>query len=144
MLGERAGVMAHAHELRAYKSDEGIQLFTFNNLQRPLKHVIYTHGPTSTLFHLSSRAIARTSKLILHHRFDPAHAIRSDGQDLFNKVIPAVRRGHDDGLFAYIRGKLVLCHVEHVAIHETNNIIAVILGTVLEYKLHDVVLKMGP
>ena len=144
MLGERAGVMAHAHELGAYKSDEGIQLFTFNNLQRSLKHVIYMHGPASTLIHLSSRTIARTSKLILHHRFNPAHAIRSDGQDLFNKVMAAVRRGHDDSLFAYIRGKFVLCHVEHVAIHKTNNIVAVIFGTVLEYKLHDVVLKMGP
>ena len=47
VLGERAGVVTHAHELRAYKSNESIQLFTFNNLQRPLKHIIYRHGPTS-------------------------------------------------------------------------------------------------
>jgi len=143
MLGERAGVVAHAHELGACKSDESIQLFTFNNLQRSLKHVIYMHRSTSTLIRLSSTGVARTSKLILHHRFDPAHAVRSDGQDLFNKGVASVRRGHDDGLFAYIRGKFVLCHVEHVAIHKTNNIVAVIFGAVLEYKLHDIILMMG-
>jgi len=140
MLGERAGVVTHAHKLGAYKSDESIQLVTFNNLQRSLKHVIYMHGPTLTLIHHVSTAVARTSELILHHCLDPAHAVRSDGEDLFNKVIASVRRGHDDGLFAYIRGKLVPCHVEHVAIHEADNIFAVIFGAVLEYKLHDIVL----
>lgn len=137
--------MTHAHELWAYKSNESIQLFTFNNLQRSLKHIIYRHRPTSALLiHHSSTAAARTSKLILHHRFDPAYTVRSDGQDLFNELMASVRCGHDDGFLAYIRGKLVLCHVEHVAIHKTDNIVAIIFGAVLEYKLYDVVLIMGP
>lgn len=143
MLGERAGVVAHAQELGAYKSDKGFQLFTFNNLKRSLKHIICMRGPSSTLIPRPSKSVAHTSKLILHHRLDPAHAVRSDGQNLFNQKMASFRRGHDDGLFAYIRGKLVLCHVEHVAVHETNNIVAIIFGAVLKNKLHDVVLITG-
>lgn len=95
-----------------------------------------TSKPTS----FKVKGVPRTGKLILHHCFDPAHAVRSDGQNLFNKEMASVRRGHDNGLFAYIRGKFVPCHVEDVAIHKTNNIVAVIFGAILKHKLHDVIL----
>lgn len=49
VLGESAGVVTHVHELGAYKSHESIQLFTFDNLQRSLKHIICTPRPTSKL-----------------------------------------------------------------------------------------------
>ena len=141
MLGECAGVVAHAHELGAYKSDESVQLFAINDLQRSLKHIICTRGPPSALIPRSSGAAAAlTSKLILHHHFDTAHAVGTDGQNLLDEEMAAVTRSHDDSLFAYIRGKLVLGHVEHVAIHETNNIVPILFGAVLEHKLHNVVL----